>query len=91
MATATCSAAARRSATTSKALNFFEPIYLITIFLLPVTVLLIFGMRFVAQLQQAKLHHRNDEAYRLLAERSIAAQAETAAALADLKITHHRD
>jgi hypothetical protein len=62
-----------------------EPIYLLTIFLLPVTVLLIFGMRFVAQLQQAKLRHRNDEAYRQLAERSIAAQAETAAALADLK------
>jgi hypothetical protein len=62
-----------------------EPIYLLTIFLLPVTALLIFGMRFVAQLQQAKLRHRNDEAYRQLAERSIAAQAETAAALADLK------
>jgi hypothetical protein len=63
-----------------------EPIYLLTIFLLPVTVLLIFGMRFVAQLQQVKLAHRNDAAYRQLAERSIAAQAETAAALADLKI-----
>lgn len=62
-----------------------EPIYLLTIFLLPVTALLIFGMRFVAQLQQAKLRHRNDEAYRQLAERSITAQAETAAALADLK------
>ena len=62
-----------------------EPIYLLTIFLLPVTVLLIFGMRFVAQMQQAKLRHRSDEAYRHLAERSIAAQAETAAALADLK------
>ena len=62
-----------------------EPIYLLTIFLLPVTALLIFGMRFVAQMQQAKLRHQSDEAYRQLAERSIAAQAETAAALADLK------
>jgi len=62
-----------------------EPIYLLTIFLLPVTVLLIFGMRFITQLQQNKLRHKSDEAYRQLAERSIAAQAETAAALADLK------
>lgn len=62
-----------------------EPIYLLTIFLLPVTVLLIFAMRFITQLQQNKLRHKSDEAYRQLAERSIAAQAETAAALADLK------
>jgi hypothetical protein len=62
-----------------------EPIYLLTIFLLPVTVLLIFAMRFVAQTKQAKLRQQSDDDYRQLAERSIAAQAETAAALADLK------
>ena len=62
-----------------------EPIYLLTIFLLPVTVLLIFGMRFIAQIKQAKLRQQSDNDYRQLAERSLAAQAETAAALADLK------
>ena len=62
-----------------------EPIYLLTIFLLPVTVLLIFGMRFIAQIKQAKLRQQSDNDYRQLAERSVAAQAETAAALADLK------
>ncbi|USX29418.1 hypothetical protein NHH73_14475 [Oxalobacteraceae bacterium OTU3CINTB1] len=62
-----------------------EPIYLLTIFLLPMTVLLIFGMRFIVQLKQAKLRQQSDNDYRLLAERSVAAQAETAAALADLK------
>lgn len=62
-----------------------EPIYLLTIFLLPVTVLLIFGMRFIVQIKQAKLRQQSDNDYRQLAERSVAAQAETAAALADLK------
>ena len=62
-----------------------EHIYLITIFMLPVTAVLIFGMRFLAQIKQAKLRQQSDEDYRQLAERSIAAQAETAAALADLK------
>ncbi|USX17154.1 hypothetical protein NHH82_15905 [Oxalobacteraceae bacterium OTU3REALA1] len=62
-----------------------EPIYLLTIFLVPVTVLLIFGMRFIVQIKQAKLRQQSDNDYRQLAERSMAAQAETAAALADLK------
>ncbi len=62
-----------------------EHIYLITIFMLPVTAVLIFGMRFLAQIKQAKLRQQSDEDYRQLAERSIAAQADTAAALADLK------
>jgi len=62
-----------------------EHIYLITIFMLPVTAVLIFGMRFLAQIKQAKLRQQSDDDYRQLAERSIAAQAETSAALADLK------
>ena len=62
-----------------------EPIYLLTIFLVPVTVLLILGMRFIVQIKQAKLRQQSDNDYRQLAERSMAAQAETAAALADLK------
>ena len=62
-----------------------EHIYLITIFMLPVTAVLIFGMRFLAQIKQAKLRQQSDDDYRQLAERSIAAQAETSASLADLK------
>ena len=62
-----------------------EHIYLITIFMLPVTAVLIFGMRFLAQIKQARLRQQSDDDYRQLAERSIAAQAETAAALGDLK------
>jgi len=62
-----------------------EHTYLVTIFMLPVTALLIFGMRFLARIKEANLRHQGDESWRQLAERSIAAQAETAAALADLK------
>lgn len=62
-----------------------EHIYLVTIFMLPVTVLLIFGMRYLARTKEAKLRHDSDESWRQLAERSIAAQSETAATLADLK------
>lgn len=62
-----------------------EHIYLITIFMLPVTAVLIFGMRFLVQIKQAKLRQQSDENYRQLAERSLAMQAETATALADLK------
>lgn len=62
-----------------------EHIYLITIFMLPVTAVLIFGMRYLARIKEAKLRHDSDESWRQLAERSIVAQADTAAALADLK------
>ena len=62
-----------------------EHIYLVTIFMLPVTVLLIFGMRYLARIKEANLRHDSDESWRQLAERSIAAQSETAATLADLK------
>lgn len=62
-----------------------EHIYLVTIFMLPVTVLLIFGMRYLARVKEATLHHQRDESWRQLAERGIAAQADTAAALAELK------
>ena len=62
-----------------------EHIYLVTIFMLPVTVQLIFGMRYLARTKEAKLRHESDESWRQLAERSIAAQTDTAAALADLK------
>jgi hypothetical protein len=62
-----------------------EHIYLITIFMLPLTAVLIFGMRYLARTKETKLRHDSDESWRQLAERSIAAQADTTAALADLK------
>ncbi|MBV8657353.1 MAG: hypothetical protein JO142_05940 [Burkholderiales bacterium] len=56
-------------------------VYFLTICLPLVTVLLIFGMRYFSAVQQAKLRFAQDEAYRQIAEKATAAQAETAAAL----------
>ncbi|MBZ2209886.1 hypothetical protein [Massilia soli] len=63
-----------------------EHVYLLTLFLPLGTVLLIFGMKYYAAVQQAKARLASDDAYRQVAEQAVAAQAETAAALADLKI-----
>ena len=63
-----------------------EHVYLLTLFLPLGTVLIIFGMKYYAAVQQAKARLAGDEAYRQVAEQAAAAQAETAAALADLKI-----
>jgi Tfp pilus assembly protein PilO len=62
-------------------------IYLLTICLPLATVLLVFGMRSYSAVQQARLRLANDEAYRLLAEKSAASQAEAAAALAAINTT----
>jgi len=62
-----------------------EHIYLLTIGLPLATVLLIFGMRYLAAMKQARIRYDNEESYRELAEKAVAAQAETAVALADLK------
>ncbi|NHZ80844.1 hypothetical protein F2P44_16405 [Massilia sp. CCM 8695] len=59
-----------------------EHVFLITIGLPLVTVLLIFGMKYVAAIQQAKARLTSDDAYRQLAAQAAAAQTETAAALA---------
>jgi Na+-transporting methylmalonyl-CoA/oxaloacetate decarboxylase gamma subunit len=58
-----------------------KSIYLLTIGLPLGTILLIFAMRYFSAVQQARARLANDNAYRQLAERSTAAQAETAAAL----------
>ena len=63
-----------------------EHVYLLTLFLPLGTVLLIFGMKYYAAVQQAKARLASDDAYRQVAEQAVAAQAETAAALADLKM-----
>lgn len=62
-----------------------EPIYLLTIFMPLATVFLIFGMRFIVAVKKAKLQAEGEEAYRLIAQRAVAAQEQTAVALADLQ------
>jgi|APAra7269096714_1048519.scaffolds.fasta_scaffold00430_7 Tfp pilus assembly protein PilO len=62
-----------------------EPIYLLTIFMPLATVFLIFGMRFIVAIKKAKLQAEGEEAYRQIAQRAVAAQEQTAAALADLQ------
>jgi len=51
------------------------PIYIFTALLPFVTALLIFGMRYVAQIQQANARLANDDAYRQLVEKVATDQA----------------
>ena len=62
-----------------------EHVFLLTIGLPLATILIIFGMKYFASIQQAKARLANDEAYRLVAAQASAAQAETAAALASIQ------
>lgn len=61
-----------------------EHVYLISIGLPLITLLLIFGMRYYALIQQAKARLANDDGYRQLAAKAAAAQTETALALASI-------
>jgi hypothetical protein len=61
------------------------PLYLITISLPLVTILLVFGMRYFAVVQQARARLAADEAYRALAEKAAAAEAQTASTLAAME------
>ena len=60
------------------------PVYLLSIFLPFATILLIFGMKYFAAIQQGKARVANDDAYRLLAAQVAAAQTDSAAALASV-------
>jgi Tfp pilus assembly protein PilO len=62
-------------------------LYLLTICLPLGTVLLVFGMRYYALIQQAKARLGNDDAYRRIAEQSATAQSETAATLSSIQAT----
>ena len=64
-----------------------ERVYLITIFLPLATIFLIFGMRYLSAVQQAKARLANDEAYRQLAEKAATSQAAAASALASIDAT----
>ena len=61
-----------------------ETVYLISICLPILAVVVVFGMRYRAQVLQAQARLANDEAYRALANQAAASQAATAAALASM-------
>ena len=58
-----------------------EKIYLLTIGLPLLTVLLVFAMRYGATAFQARARLQGDNAYRAVAEKAVASQSESAAAL----------
>lgn len=62
-------------------------VYLLTICLPLAAIVLVFGMRSYAAVQQAKAHLANDNAYRQLAEQAVAAQAEAARRLTSIDAT----
>ena len=62
-----------------------EHVYFITIALPAATILIVFGMRYHAAVQQARARLANDDAYRQTAEKAAAAEAATAAALAAIQ------
>jgi hypothetical protein len=61
------------------------PIYLITLALPLVTILLVFGMRYFSAVKQAQARIASDEAFRAVAEKAAAAEAETASALTSIQ------
>jgi hypothetical protein len=64
-----------------------ESVYLLTLGLPLGTILLVFGMRYFSAVQQAKARLANDDAYRQVAEKAAAAQAENATALSSIQAT----
>jgi hypothetical protein len=64
-----------------------EHVYLLTIGLPLLTILLVFGMRYYAAVQQAKARLADEGAWRGIAEKAAAAQAETASALVSINDT----
>jgi len=62
-------------------------LYLLTLMLPLATILIVFGMRYYAKIQEAKARLANDDAYRQLAETASAAQSRTATSLAAMETT----
>lgn len=62
-----------------------ETIYILSLCIPLFTIAAIFGMKYFASVQQARAHQANDEAYRDLAAKAAAAQAETSARLASIE------
>ncbi len=64
-----------------------EAIYLTTLFLPCATILLVFGMKYLAATRQARASLADGEQYRQLAAASTQAQADTARLLASMQAT----
>ncbi len=64
-----------------------QQLYLLTLCLPLATILLVFGMRYFAMAQQSKARVASDDAYRRVAEQSLAVQAETATVLSGVQAT----
>lgn len=62
-------------------------IYLFSITMPFATVLVVFGMRYFALVRQARYRFNSDEAYRQVAEKALAAQAEVAQKLGSIDAT----
>ena len=62
-----------------------EHVYLLTIGLPLLALLLIIGMRTLASIQTARARAETDASYKALAEQTLAAQTETATALASIE------
>lgn len=62
-----------------------ETLYLITVLAIPVTVLLVFGMKYVSAARQAHARALADAGYRELAEKTAALQAQATASLATIE------
>jgi Tfp pilus assembly protein PilO len=62
-----------------------EHLYLLTIVLPLLTVLLIFALKYISAIYQARTRSRSELAYRELAQAASSAQAETAASLAAMR------
>ena len=60
-------------------------LYLLTLVLPLATILIVFGMRYYANVQQARARLANDDAYRQLAESASAAQSQIATSLAAME------
>lgn len=62
-----------------------EFIYILTLSLILGTILLVFGMRALSAVLQARARLANDDAYRLIAEKAVAVQSESATSLSSIQ------
>ena len=60
-------------------------LYVLTLVLPLATILIVFAMRYYANVQQARARLANDDAYRKLAESASAAQSQIATSLAAME------
>ncbi|MFA7263790.1 MAG: hypothetical protein WC068_12280 [Caulobacter sp.] len=60
-------------------------LYVFSIGLPFATILLVFGMRYIAQIQQAKARLASDEAYHQIAEKAVADHGAAATALTSIE------